>query len=138
MIRYEMRGDNLSGLADEALSELRQRAEPKVLQSLLHLTGAAKRMLSRPGRGRIYVKGRVTHQASAPGDAPAVDTGRLRASITHDGPHVTGDTIRGEWGTNVEYAAALEYGTRHIAPRPYMRPAEEAEQSAVDAILGDL
>ena len=47
-----------------------------------------------------------------------VDTGRLRASITvkrtPDGVTV---------GTNVEYAPYVEYGTRHMAAQPYLRPA---------------
>lgn len=81
--------------------------------------------LSQPGRGREYQRGNVTHRASAPGDSPAVDSGRLRASI--------GVQKRGEGhyrvGTNVEYAPLLEFGTRKMAPRPFMRPAVEKVKS---------
>ena len=51
-----------------------------------------------------------------------VDTGRLRASIimkqgaTNRGPYV-------EVGTNVSYAAFVEYGTQHSPAQPYLRPA---------------
>lgn len=66
-----------------------------------------------------------------------VDTGRLRGSITHE---VTKDgaQVRAVVGTNVEYAAPVEYGTHAAgepdapgkvshspggtAPRPFLRP----------------
>lgn len=77
--------------------------------------------LSQPGRGREYRRGNVTHRASAPGDPPAVDTGRLRQSL---GVQRIGN---GHYrvGTNVEYAPLLEFGTRQMAARPFMRPAAE-------------
>ena len=64
-----------------------------------------------------------THQASAPGQAPASDTGRLANSITAD--------IDGKQATitaATEYAAPLEFGTRDIQPRPFMVPAVEQER----------
>ena len=45
-----------------------------------------------------------------------VDTGRLRSSITHE-TRWEGDTLVGAWGTNVEYAPHIEYGTKaHFPP----------------------
>lgn len=75
--------------------------------------------------GEIYIKhiakdGRATvHQASAPGQPPAVDTGTLRASIawTYDKAQKVAII-----GTPVEYAPYLEFGTNNIAPRPSFRP----------------
>lgn len=85
--------------------------------------------LSRPGQGRTYRTGNRTaphrtHQASAPGDPPAVNTGRLRQSIT------ALKISPGHWrvGTNVEYAIVLEFGSRRMAPRPFMRPAADRER----------
>lgn len=52
----------------------------------------------------------------------AVDTGRLRASITW----TRGEDAKGpyaEIGTNVDYAPHVEYGTQHMAAQPFMRPA---------------
>lgn len=77
--------------------------------------------LSQPGRGREYQRRTVTHRASAPGDGPAVDTGRLRQSI---GVQQLGEG-RYRVGTNVQYAPLLEFGTRTTAPRPFMRPAAQ-------------
>lgn len=49
-----------------------------------------------------------------------VDTGRLRNSITHV---VKTNEKTVYIGTNVEYAAAVECGTSHQRPQPYLKPA---------------
>lgn len=51
-----------------------------------------------------------------------VDTGRLRASITHE-IEPTGLHITGRVGTNVEYAPFVELGTSHGPSQPFLRPA---------------
>lgn len=51
-----------------------------------------------------------------------VDTGRLRSSIQSR----FGQDAHGHWGevgTNVSYAAYVEYGTRRTKPQPFLRPA---------------
>lgn len=71
-----------------------------------------------PGRGRVYKRGRRrTHQASAPGDPPATDTGRLKTSINIQ----LMTPLKVRVGTNVRYALSLEYGNRVIAARPWVR-----------------
>lgn len=50
-----------------------------------------------------------------------VDTGRLRNSITHQQFDENTEVI----GTNVEYAAYVELGTKDHKPQPYLRPAAE-------------
>jgi HK97 gp10 family phage protein len=52
----------------------------------------------------------------------AVDTGRLRASITW---RLGNDSrgLVGIVGTSVEYAPYLEFGTRYMAAQPFLRPA---------------
>lgn len=54
-----------------------------------------------------------------------VDTGRLRASITHD---VDKDDqgIYAMVGTDVHYGPYIELGTRFMRPQPYLRPALRA------------
>lgn len=49
-----------------------------------------------------------------------VDTGTLRRSI-HSVFEAGG--LRGIVGPSVDYGAPVEFGTRHMAARPYMRPA---------------
>jgi HK97 gp10 family phage protein len=51
-----------------------------------------------------------------------VDTGRLRASINWRlGSDARG--VLGIIGTNVSYAVFQEFGTRHQAAQPFLRPA---------------
>jgi phage gpG-like protein len=59
---------------------------------------------------------------SMPGSMPGVDTGALINSIQveEDGSDTT------VVYTNQEYAPHLEYGTIHMAARPFMTPAAEA------------
>lgn len=84
----------------------------------------AKKNMS-AGGGRTYARGRTSHTASAPGQPPAVDTGRLRASIDSDlGADSRGLVAR--IGTNVVYARHLELGTVRMAARPFLRPALKA------------
>lgn len=53
-------------------------------------------------------------------EACPVDTGRLRASISHDHDDNTMMV-----GTNVEYAPYVELGTKNMDAQPYLRPAIE-------------
>jgi len=66
-----------------------------------------------------------SHQASAPGEMPAIDTGALAASILTE---VSG--TKGTVYTNMEYAEFLEYGTANMQARPYMTPAAEAARGS--------
>jgi len=59
---------------------------------------------------------------SAPGDPPAVQTGRLKNSVTHY------QIASKKWaveqdGKIAPYGPHLEYGTINVAPRPFFRPA---------------
>jgi phage gpG-like protein len=77
-------------------------------------------MLSRPGSGKVYPRGkRAQHQASAPGEPPAPDTGRLRNSITTEVFRTT-DGALGLVSANTEYAAGLELGTEKAKARPFI------------------
>jgi len=84
---------------------------------------AAKRLLSQHGSGRIYRKSRPRriHQASAPGEPPAPDLGHLRASVGHE-VGVDEHGVYAEWGTDLAIGVYLELGTRHMSPRPWLRP----------------
>lgn len=98
----------------------------------LAIVNQTKKNLSKPGTGIVYKHGSVEHQASAPGEAPAVDTGLLRASydiaVDEAAKHV-------DVGTNVVYAPMLEYGTSRMAARPHFRPAIEQTHAEIQAAL---
>jgi len=164
MIRVEIGGGDFEGLGEELLEELRRPCEDAVIDATLMVHSAVKRMLSRPGKGIPYNRSKrgPPHVASAEGDPPAVDTGRLRNSIAF-GPdestmeanseaelhkdevfrtdvHVRWDGDEAaQWiGTNLFYARPLEDGTSRVAARPYMRPAFESVRDAVEARLEKL
>ena len=87
-----------------------------------------KRIQHGPKTGRIYKRRSVTHQASAPGQAPATDTGRLANSVVFNkrvsGPN-KGTVVVESFAS---YAKYLEFGTRKIAPRPAWAPAALAAE----------
>jgi len=84
--------------------------------------------------GIVYEKynPRRTHRASAPGQAPASDTGNLVSKIMvqqKDKNHV-------EVQSNADYSAFLEYGTSKMEPRPFMLPAfEKSKKPIINAVF---
>jgi HK97 gp10 family phage protein len=78
-----------------------------------------------PKTGIVYqlYNPKRTHQASAPGEAPATDLGGLAMSILVSVP--LADRRAVELVADAPYAVHLEYGTRKMAARPFMRPAVE-------------
>lgn len=105
---------------------------------LLH-AAMVKKIMSPPKTGRVYKSGGRSHQASAPGEAPANDLGNLVASIREE---YEPNHLRGFVVVSAPYAAALEYGALRMAmgsywelePRPYARPsvAENSETIKVE------
>ena len=72
--------------------------------------------------GRVYSRGTRVHQASAPGEMPAIDFSNLANSVQVE---MDGETA-GAVYTNAEYAGHLEYGTVNMEARPYFTTAAEA------------
>lgn len=86
-------------------------------------------------KGRKYlVVGAKLHRASAPGEAPAVDTGKLRnsASVKMAGKNAA------ELSFTAGYAAVLEFGGAHMAPRPFVQPSVDEERPAFERAIQDL
>jgi hypothetical protein len=84
-------------------------------------TDIKKRIQRGPKSGRTYNRRGVSHQASAPGEAPATDTGTLASSITFKQV----SKLTAEVETRLAYGSFLEFGTQNIAPRPAWVPAVE-------------
>lgn len=108
-------------------ADARKEVKKAVDATGLSLRGTIVKKYQRgPATGEVYQKynPRRTHQASAPGEAPATDTGRLASSVTIEdtGP------IEIEVGTEVEYGPYLEFGTRDIDPRPNWVPSVQEEE----------
>jgi len=69
-----------------------------------------------PKTGRVYTIGGRRHQASAPGEPPANQTGNLARSVDFK---VSGWN-RMEFGDRAPYGKFLEDGTRKMEPRPHL------------------
>ncbi len=156
-------------------------AERRLVAIGLQLEGDIKRSMV-AGTGRIYIKssggkslsnydivgGKIKfkktgnsstiHVASEEGQPPAVDTGRLRASISTNWSESSfgsinrigakakeGDgvgqpsKIEGKFtvvvGTAVNYAPFLEFGTRRMAARPFVRPAYDRMKNRIARMI---
>ena len=128
--------NNFPQLRDQMLRDADRQCETTANRVL---TRARILIQSGPKTGRVYKHGNVSHQASAPGEAPASDTGALashskieRESLAH-------------WLVIFfqEHARKLEFGTPvQLAARPFLRPGVEAEKQAFIAamrkIVGDM
>jgi hypothetical protein len=112
-----------------AVTSAMEAKMPRVMAALAteYANAVKLRMRNSPATGRVYpevrtklvkrgkrtvrvtLRGRPTHRASAPGEAPAPDTGDLLRSVTW---RVTrsGTAWRAEVGSRLRYAVCLEYG----------------------------
>jgi HK97 gp10 family phage protein len=107
------------------------REAQKALEAaaLIVRNDAVKSIQKGPKSGRLYVRGvarkgrrkKTMHQASAPGQAPATDTGMLASNITFYGR--AGRRPAAYVEAQMHYSRDLESGTRKMAARPFMRPA---------------
>jgi len=88
----------------------------------LNIQAAARRSLRQAGTGRLYQRDGHVHVASAPGQPPSTDTGRLAASITEELARDDKGLVE-RIGSEVEYTLPLERGTRFMEPRPFLLPA---------------
>lgn len=99
-------------------AQLHAEASREVRTTAFEVEADIKNAMMGAKSGRIY----GSHQASAPGEAPAVDTGNLVNSIvTEAKPGSLTATV----STAVEYAPHLEFGTVNMQPRPAWVPAAE-------------
>jgi HK97 gp10 family phage protein len=115
-------GKELAAALRNASKDMQAAVADAVTATGLELRGdVVKRIQRGPATGRTYQRRGVTHTASAPGQAPATDTGRLANSVTFEQAGPVSVTV----GSALIYAAYLEYGTTRMAPRPVWRPAVE-------------
>ena len=94
----------------------------------IHRNESVRMVLQGPKSGRLYGR----HQASAPGQAPATDTGRLVNSIRVD--HTPG-SLTASVVCGAAYGRSLEFGTRRIAPRPFLRPPLATKRAEIVAAI---
>lgn len=113
---------------DDLLKQVKGATGPALQEAFnnaaLLVKGEAQKAINRgPATGKVY----GNHRASAPGEAPATDTGSLVSSIAVDtkAPNTVRKASRAgaAVGSSLECADFLENGTSGIRPRPFMKPA---------------
>ena len=72
------------------------------------------------------------HQASAPGQYPASDTGGLAGSVALD---IKGDGKTATVGTHLMHGKFMEFGTAKVAARPWLLPSFERAKIGVEKEL---
>lgn len=112
-------------------ASMRSATHAVVAKTVFDIEAGIKNRLAQPGTGKIYgatgpvskpgKKRRKRHQASAPGEPPATDTGTLANST--QGKMLS--ETEGEVRVTAEYGPMLEHGTTFIAPRPFFAPSVE-------------
>lgn len=146
--------ENLEGLGDELLEEMRPAAIDVMIRIGVLGTNELKKTLTGKRSGRVYTVSRTgaLHVASAPGEPPAVLFGNLRNSMGYSRPRWRGLIIEIEIGSALgqgssggrdvsdAYARRLEYGGTdsrgvYIAPRPYMDPTFERVDPRIDEMV---
>jgi HK97 gp10 family phage protein len=127
-------GEQLRRNLDRLAGAERRRAQQDGLEAGIRvLETEVKVLLQTPGSGELYTHGSVTHQASAPGQPPAIDTGNLINSIRVEDVTPTEATL----GVGAEYGEYLEFGTSRMAARPFLRPAMDENENEIVAAVRD-
>lgn len=100
--------------------------------SLLMQNTARREIQTGSKTGRVYTRRSVRHQASAPGEYPATDTGFLVSSVIGE---VLRDTFEAVLSSGVIYAKWLEFGTKKMAPRPFLVPTLHAVSGRAASVI---
>lgn len=121
----------LAAFREDALERLRRA----LAASADEVRARARESMEGSKSGRVYrlPGGGRRHRASAPGEAPAVATGRLRAGVgVRLAAGGLGATVGVHDASLAGIAANLEFGTRAMAARPWLLPALEAARPAAE------
>ncbi len=120
--------------------------EGRIQRELLGIAATYERSLQmsfrEPKSGRGYRRGRKRlHIASAPGEAPAIDTAALSKGVAHIISRVGKAHFSIRIGVVVQsgrsdIALFLEFGTSRMSPRPAWRPALEVLRASMSNLRG--
>jgi HK97 gp10 family phage protein len=121
---------------DSVMKQIDETVKARMNEAVNTVRNHAVETLSGSRSGKTYrVPGtKVTYTASAPGEPPAVQTGELRQSISTE-IEGEGRDIVGMVGTDKKQGLMTEFGTRNMAPRPWLRPSFERKEPDVKEIF---
>ena len=104
-------------MGDVVFAKTAVKADKQLYLLALMVEREAKQGMKGARHGVKYPN--LPNTSSAPGEPPAVQTGFLVRKITTEKI----GRLAYKVGVNVPYGLYLELGTRHIRPRPWLRPA---------------
>jgi HK97 gp10 family phage protein len=121
----------------EAKAKIKSEAFARMVKAVNTVRNETLETLSGSRSGRIYrVPGTMkTYTASSPGEPPAVATGQLRQSVRTQVDNSSSMVI-GYVGSTLIYAPCLEFGTKKMSPRPWLKPSFEKSEPKLKDILG--
>jgi hypothetical protein len=100
---------------------------PKWIGGRSYVRGKSKRIKTGLENPYGESRRRARHYSSMPGNPPAIDTGQLVRSImwkvNPPGNEIEVGAIGGTVKGGISYARHLEFGTKHMAERPFLKPA---------------
>ena len=116
-------------------AKVKERARQAIMRGVIKTTEQTRNeaislILNSPKTGRVYQRRGVTHQASAPGEPFASDTGRAVNSLytLYDESNLSGKVVSSD-----PKFPFLEFGTQNMDPRPSLRPALAITQNYLAA-----
>ena len=128
-------GRAVRAVVKEQVENINRKVVSRGFRAVNAMRNAELKVLKGQRSGRVYRKPYTKHAvytASAPGEPPARRTGNLRmhwnGQVRTAAASSGGVAVIAELESQEGYAADLEYGTKKIAPRPFIeRIKREAE-----------
>lgn len=122
---------DLVGRFDIAQSKLERNLNKAVQASALLVQEMAVKNIQQGTRtGRTYRRRSITHKASAAGEYPKSDTGRLAGSIRTDFSFLNASV-----GSDLNYSTWLETGTNKMAARPWLSRTLQEQSPKIQKIV---
>ena len=120
----------------ELMKSLDQTAPKRMMEATNELRNTVLETLSGNRSGRTYKVPDTerTYTASAPGEPPAQATSDLRKSVKSS-VEGKGRSVLGKVKAEAKHALPLEFGTRNMAARPFMKPSFDKSLDAIRRIL---
>ena len=127
---------NFKSNIPELMKKINSTAKGRMLEAVMEVRNKTLEKLSGNRTGRTYfVPGtHKTYTASAPGEPPAQATSELRQSIKGT-VEVEGGQYWGRVGTDTKHGPMLEFGTKNMKARPWLRKSFEEAEQAVKSIF---
>lgn len=128
---------DLEVAVNDEVKLLSRQAQSRARRAVNIMRNSAFDILGQDGHGRRYGK----HTASAPGEAPAPDTGNLRRNwrqYVFAKSQLHGMEITCRIKSDEPYAPLLEEGTTRMKPRPFRQRIIDKSMPDIDDIYGKL